>query len=93
MADVEGRLDAAATAGALDPRLEAYNAFVLKHTWYNLALNVADGAIFAIGMALVPVETVLPGFIKDCADRVPGIERLRKHPRGRSAVHHLGRAS
>lgn len=51
----------------------AYNAFVLKHTWYNLVLNVADGAIFAMGMALVPVETVLPGFIKDCADRVPGL--------------------
>jgi len=48
-----------------------HNAFVAKHTWRNFWLNVADGGVYTIGMALVPAETVLPGFVSECASRIP----------------------
>ena len=53
--------------------IQAYEAFVLRHQWWNLTVNVLDGAVFAAGMALVPVETVLPGYVKDTAALVEGL--------------------
>ncbi len=58
-------------------QVERYNAFVLRHQWTNLWLNVFDGAVFTMGMALVPPETVLPGFIRDLADRIGGLSAYR----------------
>lgn len=53
------------------PTLEAYNAFVLRHTWRNLWANAADGIFYAMGLALAHPNTVLPGFVNDTVELVP----------------------
>ncbi len=42
-----------------------------------MALHVADGALFAIGLALAQPETLQPGFINDTVARVPHLGDYR----------------
>ncbi len=53
--------------------VEEYNSYVLRYTWRNLFVNAGDGILYAMGQALAPAATVLPGFISDCVNRVPSL--------------------
>lgn len=66
--------------------VDNYNAFVIRHTWRNFWLNVADGGVYAIGVMLAPSDTVLPGFISDCVDRIPELSDYKKTLVGLLAV-------
>lgn len=56
-----------------DPSIERYNRFVLSHAKRNLALNTADGILYATGITLVARNTILPGFIHECVARAPNL--------------------
>lgn len=66
--------------------VSAYNAFVVKHQWRNFWIHVYDGVFYAMGISLVPAETIMPGFVNECVDRVAHLEPYRYRLVGLLAV-------
>lgn len=55
------------------PTCAEYEAFVSRHAPRNIAIYTADGSLYAMGMALAPVATVMPKFVSDCVRRIDGL--------------------